>query len=139
MKFTAVAIVLLSWVSWADAKNPRLSYMLECQGCHAADGSGSISTIPSLKNHMAKFLTVPGGREFLAQVPGAAQAPLSDAESAEVLNYMLKEFGPVEIAQQHPPYTAEEVSRLRKTPLTEVTAKRAALVKLIGRQEKRGR
>jgi mono/diheme cytochrome c family protein len=121
----------------AQAKDPATNFMMECQGCHAIDGSGNISAIPALKNYMAKFLTVPGGREFLVQVPGAAQAPLSDAETAEVLNYLLKKFGPLEIAQQYPPYTAEEVARLRKTPLTEVKQKRAALVKLIEQQEKK--
>lgn len=111
--------------------------MMECQGCHSADGSGSISAIPTLKNSMAKFLTVPGGRAFLAQVPGVAQAPLSDAETADVLNYMLKEFGPSDIANKYPVFTTEEISSLRKTPLTEVKQKRAALVKLIKQAEKK--
>jgi len=88
---------------------------------------------------MAKFLTVPGGREFLVQVPGAAQAPLSDAETADVLNYMLREFGPREIADKYPPFTTEEVAELRKKPLTEVKQKRATLVKLIQQQEKKKR
>ena len=124
-------------ISAAYAKDPNTNFMMECQGCHSADGSGSISSIPTLKNSMAKFLTVPGGREFLVQVPGAAQAPLTNAETAEVLNYMLNTFGPVTIAKKYPPYTEEEVARLRKTPLTEVKQKRAALVKLIARQEKK--
>ncbi len=111
--------------------------MMECQGCHSADGSGNIGSIPTLKNEIAKFLTVPGGREFLVQVPGAAQAPLSDAETADVLNWMLHKFGPKNIAEKYPPYTKEEVAELRKTPLTEVKQKRAALVKLIERQEKK--
>jgi len=86
---------------------------------------------------MAKFLTVPGGREFLVQVPGAAQAPLTDAETADVLNYMLRLFGPKQIAEKYPPFTEEEVAMLRKTPLTEVKQKRATLVKLIEKQEKK--
>lgn len=112
---------------------------MECQGCHATDGRGQSDVIPALDNYMAKFLTVPGGREFLVQVPGAAQAPLSDAETAAVLNYMLNKFGPIAIAQAYPPYSSEEVARLRKTPVTEVKQKRAALVKLIQRQESKSR
>ena len=114
-----------------------INYKMECQGCHSADGRGQTDVIPTLKDHMAKFLTVPGGREFLVQVPGAAQAPLSDAETADVLNYMLRLFGPKQIAEKYPPFTEEEVAMLRKTPLTEVKQKRATLVKLIEKQEKK--
>lgn len=124
-------------VASAQARDAAFNYKMECQGCHSIDGRGQTDVIPALNNDMAKFLTVAGGREFLVQVPGAAQAPLSDTETADVLNYMLQRFGPVEIAQQYPPYTSEEVARLRKTPLTEVKQKRAALVKLIEQQEKK--
>jgi hypothetical protein len=138
VKVGLVAVLLSCWVC-ADAADPRSNYMMECQGCHAADGSGGTSAIPTLKNHVAKFLTVPGGRAFLAQVPGVAQAPLSDADTAGVLNYLLAEFGPADIAARYPAYGAEEISRLRKLPLTEVAGKRADLVKQIERQELQAR
>lgn len=115
----------------AAAKDPKILFMMECQGCHLADGSGGVSNIPPLNGHVAKFLTVPGGREFLAQVPGVARSPLSDAEITAVLNWLLLEFGPVDIAKQFPPYTVEEVSMLRKAPLTEVVHRRAELIQLI--------
>lgn len=108
---------------------------MECQGCHLSDGSGGVSSIPSFNNHVAKFLTVPGGREFLAQVPGVARAPLSDEDMALVLNWLLLEFGPRHIAEQYPPYTADEVARLRKIPLMAVTQRRSVLVKKIERSE----
>ena len=47
---------------------------------------------------MGTFLTVPGGREYLVRVPGSAQSPLSDAELARVLNWMIRAFGPPAIA-----------------------------------------
>jgi hypothetical protein len=50
---------------------------------------------------------------------------------------MLRRFGPKEIAGKYAPYTEEEVAELRKTPLTEVKQKRAALVKLIEEQERK--
>ena len=128
--------LLLCGGAFAHAKDPAMNYMMECQGCHGADGHGQNEAIPALDNNMAKFLTVPGGRAFLAQVPGVAQAPLSHADTADVLNYMLKRFGPAEIAAKYPPFTADEVAKLRKTPLTEVKQKRAALVKLINAQPK---
>lgn len=107
--------------------------MMECQGCHLADGSGGVSSIPPLDNHVAKFLTVPGGREFLAQVPGVARSPLKDEEITAVLNWLLNEFGPQDIARSYPPYTVQEVGALRKNPLTEVKKTRAALLEKINK------
>jgi hypothetical protein len=130
-------IFLLLLCSSAEAKDANFNYKMECQGCHSADGRGQSDVIPTLDHYMANFLTVPGGREYLVQVPGAAQAPLTDEETADVLNLMLRKFGPKEITEKYPPYTAEEVAELRKTPLTEVKQKRAALVKLIQQQSKK--
>jgi hypothetical protein len=136
-KSRIILVAMLLFTTLAHAKDPNINFMMECQGCHSVDGSGQGDVIPTLKNNMAKFLTVPGGREFLVQVPGAAQAPLSNAETADILNWMLRRFGPQDIAEKYAPYTEEEVAALRKTPLTEVKQKRAALVKLIEQQEKK--
>lgn len=124
-------------ISASHAREPQVLFMMECQGCHLSDGSGGVSNIPPLNDHVAKFLAVPGGREFLAQVPGVAHSALNNTEVTAVLNWLLNEFGPGEIAAKYPPYTKEEVSRLRKTPLTEVKQQRAVLVKLIEQQEKK--
>jgi hypothetical protein len=115
----------------AEAGSPRIDYMLECQGCHLADGSGSPQGVPALGDFVANFLTVEGGREFLVQVPGSATSPLSDARLAAVLNWMLLEFGPREIAELSTPYTAAEVALLRASPLTDVEGTRRGLVSSI--------
>ncbi len=133
MNNIALILILFFIPSFAQAKDPQLNYMMECQGCHGADGSGGLETIPAMNNQLAKFLAIPGGREFLVKVPGVAQSSLSDAETTAVLNWMLNRFGPSEIAQSYPPYTVEEVSRLRKTPLTEVQQKRTMLLKMLNR------
>jgi hypothetical protein len=106
-------------------------YMIECQGCHLSDGGGGLSSIPTLHNHVAKFLGVPGGREYLVQVPGVALSSLSDQDTTAVLNWMLATFGPVEWSRQYAPYTALEVATLRKKPLTEIAHKRAELLLLM--------
>jgi mono/diheme cytochrome c family protein len=131
-----VMLALLFISSTTQAKDPQFIFMMECQGCHLADGRGAVNAVPSMNDEVAKFLTVPGGREFLAQVPGVAKSPLNDAEITAVLNWSLNEFGPVDIAARHPPYTVEEISRLRKTPLLEVKQARAALINLIEAQQK---
>lgn len=112
----------------AAAESPQVLYMLHCQGCHRPDGSGLPGAVPALRGQVARFLTVPGGREFLVRVPGAASAPVDDAELAAVLNWIVARFGPAAAAEAAAPYTAAEVGRLRHDPLLEVAARRAALV-----------
>jgi hypothetical protein len=124
-----VALSLLPSSLWA--KNPEVLYMMECQGCHLADGGGGLSSIPTLHNNVAKFPAVPGGREYLVQVPGVALSSLSDQDITAVLNWMLRKFGPVEWTSRYTPYTVEEVAILRKHPLTEIGSRRADLDLLI--------
>src|SRR5262249_3268274 len=50
------------------ASGPALDYTLECAGCHRADGAGTPGSVPALRDSVARFLAVPGGREYLARV-----------------------------------------------------------------------
>ena len=70
-------------------------------------------------------MTIPGGRQYLASVPGVAQAPLDDADLAALLNWILTEFSPPATAQ---PYQASELHALRATPNRNPNRTRAALV-----------
>ena len=123
----------LAGASPASAEAPQINYMLQCQGCHRADGSGSPGAVPPLTGFMGTFLTVPGGREYLVRVPGSAQSPLSDADLARVLNWMIRTFGPPAIAADFEPFRADEVARFRASPLTDVDSVRRALVRAIER------
>ena len=116
----------------AAAQDPKVDYMLQCQGCHLADGSGSPGAVPDLRGSLARFASVPGGREYLVRVPGAAQSPLSDQRLAAVLDWMIREFGPAEAAAGHAPYRAEEVARWRAQPYLEVEPVRRDLLSRIG-------
>lgn len=128
----ALAILVSMLVSsTARARSPKVDYMLECQGCHLADGSGREGHVPSLRGSVARFLTVTGGREFLVRVPGSALSPLDDTQLAGVLNWMLLEFGPREIAERSDAFDAAEVGRLRREPLTDVEGARRALMRRI--------
>jgi hypothetical protein len=128
-----VLLSLLPTCLWA--KDPATMYMMECQGCHLADGGGGLNSIPALRNNVAKFPGVPGGREYLVQVPGVALSSLSNQDITAVLNWMLPQFGPVEWTRRYAPYTVEEVATLRKHPLTEIGGRRADLILLIERLE----
>lgn len=105
-------------------------YVLNCQGCHRPDGTGSEKTSPPLAGLVGTFTRVDGGREYLVQVPGVATSPISDADLAELLNWMLWRFDGDHVPTDFQPYAAAEVGLLRKTPLrTEAPALRELLLR----------
>jgi mono/diheme cytochrome c family protein len=110
----------------ADAPIPEASedYVLHCSACHAFDGAGVPGVVPTLHG-IALLLDAPGGRAYLAQVPGVAQAPLSDARLARLLDWVLLSFSG---ATPEPPYSAAEVGALRATPLRDPAPVREALL-----------
>ncbi len=109
-----------AWQNWA----------LNCQGCHRPDATGSAGTAPSLAGTAAKFLWVPGGREYLCRVPGVATSALSDADLAEVLNWVLWRFDKENLPSNFRPFTAAEIGQLRTRPLRlEASQMRADLLK----------
>lgn len=115
----------------ADAGPPAIDYALNCQGCHLADGAGTPGSVPALAGSVARFLAAPEGRDFLVRVPGVAQSTLEDAELADVLNWMLARFDAAHVPAGFKPYMAEEVGRLRRSPLTNVQRVRAELLERI--------
>jgi hypothetical protein len=115
----------------ARAQDPRIDYILQCQGCHLADGSGAEGAVPDLRGSLGRFLAVPGGREYLARVPGAAQAPLSDQRLAALLDWMIREFDAVAAAGGFEPYRAAEVARFRAQPYADVAPVRRALLRRV--------
>ena len=131
----AFALVVMA-ATCAHAYGPGVEYALNCQGCHRADGAGTPGSVPPLADAVARFLAVPGGREYLVQVPGVAQAPLDDATLAGVVNWMLERFDKAHIPAGFVPYTADEIGRLRTKPLTDVEGVRSRLLAEIARREK---
>lgn len=110
----------------------RQNWMLKCQGCHRSDATGTPETTPAMAGIVAKFLHVPGGREYLGRVPGVATAPISDAELADLLNWTLYRFDGAHVPADFKPYSASEIGKLRKVPLrTDAPAMRAELVEKI--------
>jgi len=104
----------------AGVTNPQRAWQnwtLNCQGCHRPDGTGSAGTAPSLADTVSKFLTVPGGREYLGRVPGVATSALANADLAELMNWMFWRFDKEHMPADFLPFTAEEIGRLRTAPL----------------------
>ena len=132
----AVLLLLLAASSGWATEPAEADYMLKCQGCHLPDGSGfPARQVPDLRNQMGRFLSVPGGREFLVQVPGSAQTALNDADLARLLNWMLLRFSAAQLPADFQPYTAAEIGALRKQPLAQVSEVRSELLERIARQE----
>ena len=121
--------VLVSAAMTARAEQPpQVNYKLHCMGCHLADGSGGPPDVPDLRGEMGRMLQVEGGREYLVQVPGASQAPMSDAELAAVVNYLLETFNDHVLPADYAPLTTDEVARWRKDWLMDVAAVREELM-----------
>jgi mono/diheme cytochrome c family protein len=92
----------------------RQNYLLHCAGCHLPDGTGSApNDVPTLHRIPGEFVKVPRGREFLAQVPGIVYSPLTDAEVAEILNWVLAQYNEAVLPKDFVPYTAQEVTGYR--------------------------
>jgi hypothetical protein len=87
-----------------------------------------------MRGALGHFLRLPEGRDFLVQVPGTSQSALSDAEVAEMLNWILQSYSPEQIPAGFKPYTKQEVTALRSRPLDDVSGRRAAIVKRLAEQ-----
>jgi hypothetical protein len=126
----AAIAALAAALASAAAADPHVDYMLQCQGCHLHDGTGTPGAVPALAGSVGRFLRVAGGREFLVRVPGSSQSPLDDARLAAVLNWILVRFDPGSLPADFVPFTAEEVARVRRPPLTDVAGERRRLLAL---------
>lgn len=122
----------LQYAGVPDANRANINYMLNCQGCHGQFGGESLDgAVPALKDYVSNFLHVPGGREFLVQVPGSANAAISDAALAELLNWILQTQSMAQLPAVFQPFTTVEVQKLRQNPEADVVGTRAALVHAI--------
>lgn len=119
------AALLLALLAVPAAANPRYDYLLHCGGCHLENGAGDPPEVPSLREDLSTIIAVPEGRAYLAQVPGASQAPLSDAGLAAVLNWILETFD--EDAGDFRRFTAEEIAGYRGTTLLDPLRRREEL------------
>jgi len=110
--------------AWADS---RSDYLLHCGGCHRADGRGLPPSIPSLVGSLGYLAGIPEGRDYMARVPGAAQAPLSDEELAAVLNWVLWEFNAATLPEAFEPLGGAEVGASRSHVLADPLKRRSEI------------
>ncbi|MCG3190068.1 MAG: hypothetical protein LKCHEGNO_02669 [Burkholderiaceae bacterium] len=125
----ALGAISIAAAAAGDPTRARLQYLQHCAGCHLADGSGEPAKgIPSMRGPLGLFLTVPGGREFIVQVPGVMNSPLSDSDTANLMNWLLPAVTADTLPAGTAPYTTAEIARLRGTRPVNVMAVRAELM-----------
>jgi mono/diheme cytochrome c family protein len=112
--------------SVAPTSNARALFVLHCSGCHGRDGAGA-TDVPDMRQ-LGRFLQLDGGREFIVKVPGVMNAGLSDAQIADVTNWVLAKIAPDSLPPGHRPYDAAEIARARQQPLIDVAAARDGLL-----------
>ncbi|WP_165857133.1 c-type cytochrome [Marinobacter sp. JSM 1782161] len=103
------------------AWTPKQNYTLRCIGCHGPHGAGSErGRIPDFRDSVASFSYLPRGREYLLHVPGVVGSSLNDQQIADVLNYVMKEWGGESLGRGFTPFTDAEVHYLRQTDVQDV-------------------
>jgi hypothetical protein len=110
------------------AADPETNYQLYCMGCHVADGSGLAGKVPSIRDTLVPFALLDDGRRFLVQVPGSAQSPLTDRDTAQLLNWMIRNLAHEPAPARLRQFTQAEVARYRSQRLVTVRATRAQLI-----------
>jgi hypothetical protein len=124
-----ISVLAFCWAAAqpASAYEPAVNYQLHCMGCHLADGSGLAGRVPSLRRSLVLFSGSAAGRDYVVRVPGVAQSPLSDEDTALLLNWMAKNLSDVKQPSGFVDYSGAEIHGLRDRPLVRVSAERARL------------
>ena len=129
MKRRAAALALPALLAALPlCASPAQDYLLYCMGCHGAQAQGVPGKVPPLATSLALFMRSADGRNYLLRVPGAANSALSDTQLAAVLNWLAESYGAP--GEPRPaPFTVDEVTRVRRTPLADVQARRREVVR----------
>lgn len=111
-------------------------YVEHCGGCHGIQGVSAPAKVPQLRGRAGYYLCTPEAREYMARLPNVAHSATSDEQLADILNFVAFDLGQSGKAVVADRYTAAEVGRLRRSPLSggDLVAMRARLVRqLIGK------
>jgi hypothetical protein len=126
--FAAIALACAA-MNAAWSYQPVVNFQLHCMGCHLSDGSGQPGRVPSIRRSLVLFSASAEGRNYVVRVPGVAQSPLSDADTAALLNWMARNLSDIKPPAGFADYSEIEIRRLRHAPLVQVSAVRAHLMR----------
>jgi mono/diheme cytochrome c family protein len=124
---TLTVALAASLCAGALGASPAQDYMLYCMGCHGAQAQGVPGKIPPLAGALALFMRTAEGRDYVLRVPGAANSALPDAQLTAVLNWLATSYGAPGEAPPVP-FTVDELTRVRHTPLADVQARRREVI-----------
>jgi len=113
---TAIAILVWGVFATVVDASPKSDYLIHCMGCHGINGQGMPPEVPAFDKLLGQIAGKPGGRAYLAQVPGASQSPLNDEQLADVLTWVLREFARKGLPADFQDISPQEVSQFR--PIT---------------------
>ena len=85
-----------------------------------------------MRRSLVLFSASPEGRDYVIRVPGVAQSPLSDEDTAALLNWMARNLSDLKVPPSFVDYSEAEIHRARDRPLVRVSAVRARLLKAAG-------
>ena len=114
------ALLVMCATSHAEGTS-RANYLLKCGGCHGLEGVSNSARVPDLKDRVGRFLAASQGRDYLVRLPNVAFSQTTDQELSDILNYVVFNLGGYSAPRGARPYTASEISPLRKRPLNEVS------------------
>ena len=115
----AVFLLLMICGNNVSAASPRINYLLYCSGCHRPTGEGSPPNVPTLHGELGQMMSVHQMRGYLARVPGSNNAPISNGELTEVLNWILQEFNATTLPEGFKKLSEDEVSAARANLLAD--------------------
>jgi hypothetical protein len=109
----------LLMIAVSSLANPRSDYLMHCAGCHLVDARGVPPDVPSLSGPLGQLVASAAGRDYIARVPGAAQAPLNDDELAAVFNWLLFEYNRDTLPKNFVPLRGSEIAESRARVLAD--------------------
>lgn len=147
----AIAVLLLVALSRTAGASGSSLFSANCATCHQLSGEGVPGVYPPVKESVGSYVRVPAGRAYLAHVVSFGMTgvissqgktysgfmqpwpQLSDADVADVLNYILLDLNGALLPKGFASFTPEEVKALRAKHLTlaEVRTEREALMKTL--------
>ncbi len=126
-------LVTISLLPFSAVASPKSDYMIHCMGCHTLSGGGMPPEVPAFDKTLGDIVSLPAGRAYLIQVPGASQSPLNDEQLAAVLSWLLRRYVGDNLPADFRDMSTEEVTRFRSITLANPKIVRDQLLRQIHR------
>ncbi len=130
------AVLMMALASLAFAGDGKAVYNQFCASCHMANGQGNPGVFPPVANWAGHFVKNEEGRAVLVHIAAFGMqgqisvqgknysgfmppyAQLSNAQIADLFNFILNEWNKDLLPKDFKPFTADEVAKYRAKALT---------------------